>query len=61
MVAYCAIPREHWLHLGTTNPIESPFAAVRWRTTAAKRFTVVANATALIWKTLLVVEQHFRN
>lgn len=60
MVAYYAFPQEHWTHLRTTNPIESPFAAVRLRTTAAKRFKVVENATALIWKTLLVVEQHFR-
>ena len=55
-----ACPREHWRHLRTTNIIESPFAAVRLRTTAAKRFKKVENATALIWETLLVVEQHFR-
>ena len=60
MVAYYAFPEEHWKHLRTTNVIESPFAAVRLRTSAAKRFKVVENATALIWKTLLVVEQHFR-
>ncbi len=60
MVAYYAFPQEHWTHLRTTNIIESPFAAVRLRTSAAKRFKVVENATALIWKTLLVVEQHFR-
>ncbi len=60
MVAYYAFPREHWRHLRTTNIIESPFAAVRLRTSAAKRFKVVENATALIWKTLLVVEHHFR-
>ena len=60
MVAYYAFPKEHWRHLRTTNVIESPFAAVRLRTTAAKRFKKVENATALIWKTLLVVEHHFR-
>jgi putative transposase len=60
MLAYYAFPREHWKHLRTTNIIESPFAAVRLRTTAAKRFKKVENATALLWKTLLVVEQHFR-
>lgn len=60
MVAYYAFPQEHWRHLRTTNIIESPFAAVRLRTSAAKRFKVVENATTLIWKTLLVVEQHFR-
>jgi len=60
MVAYYAFPKAHWRHLRTTNVIESPFAAVRLRTTAAKRFKKVENATALIWKTLLVVEHHFR-
>ena len=60
LVAYYAFPQEHWTHLRTTNVIESPFAAVRLRTSAAKRFKKVENATALIWKTLLVVEQHFR-
>ena len=60
LVAYYAFPREHWRHLRTTNVIESPFDAVRLRTSAAKRFKKVENATALIWKLLLVVEQHFR-
>ncbi len=60
LVAYYAFPQEHWKHLRTTNVIESPFAAVRLRTSAAKRFKKVDNATTLIWKTLLVVEQHFR-
>jgi putative transposase len=60
MVTYYALPKEHWKHIRTTNIIESPFAAVRLRTGASKRFKKVENATALIWKTLLVVEQHFR-
>lgn len=60
MVTYYAFPRVHWTHIRTTNLIESPFAAVRLRTGAAKRFTKVEYATALIWGMLLVVEQHFR-
>lgn len=60
MTAYYAFPRDHWTHLLTTNVIESPLAVVRLRTSAAKRFKKMENATALIWKTLLVVEQHFR-
>jgi transposase-like protein len=60
MVAYYAFPCEHWRHLRTTNVVESPFDAVRLRTSAAKRFNKVENATALIWRLLLVVEQHFR-
>jgi len=40
--------------------VESPFAAVRLRTAAAKRFKKVENATAVIWKTLLIAEKTFR-
>jgi hypothetical protein len=40
--------------------VESPFAAVRLPTTAAKRFQQVANAAAVIWRLLRVAEQRFR-
>ncbi len=60
MVTFYQFPREHWPHLRTTNVVESPFAAVRLRTTAAKRFKRVENATALIWKLLQVAESTFR-
>jgi putative transposase len=60
MMTFYQFPQEHWKHLRTTNPVESPFAAVRLRTTAAKRFKKVENATAVIWKTLLVAEHTFR-
>ena len=38
MVAFYDFPEDHWKHLRTTNVVESPFAALRLRTTAAKRF-----------------------
>ena len=60
LVTFYQFPREHWKHLRTSNPIESPFAAVRLRTAAAKRFKKVENATAVIWKTLLIAEKTFR-
>jgi putative transposase len=60
MVAFYDFPEEHWKHLRTTNVIESPFASVRLRTTAAKRFKRVDSATALIWKLLTVAEKRFR-
>lgn len=59
-VTFYQFPKEHWVHLRTSNPIESPFAALRLRTDAAKRFKKVANATAIIWKLLLVAERRFR-
>jgi transposase-like protein len=60
MVTFFDYPQEHWKHLRTTNVIESPFAAVRLRTNAGKRYKRVENATALIWKLLLVAERTFR-
>jgi putative transposase len=60
MVTFYSFPKEHWRHPRTTNPVESPFAALRLRTDAAKRFKKVANATAIIWKLLLVGEKTFR-
>ena len=60
MVTFYDFPKEHWKHLRTTNVVESPFASVRLRTNAAKRFKKVTSATALIWRTLLVAESRFR-
>jgi transposase-like protein len=60
LVAFYEFPKAHWKHLRTSNPIESPFAAVRLRTAAAKRYKKVENATAVIWKTLLIAERTFR-
>lgn len=60
MVAFYAFPKAHWIHLRTTNIVESPFAAVRLRTSAAKRFKKVASAETLIWKLLMIAERSFR-
>ena len=60
MVTFYDFPREHWQHLRTTNPAESPFAALRLRTDAAKRYKRVDRATAVIWKMLMIAEKRFR-
>jgi putative transposase len=60
MVTFYQFPQEHWKHLRTTNVVESPFAALRLRTDAAKRYKKIENATAVIWKMLLLAEQRFR-
>jgi putative transposase len=60
LITFYQFPREHWRHLRTTNVVESPFAAGRLRTTAAKRFKRVPSATAMIWKVLQVAESTFR-
>lgn len=60
MVTFYQFPKEHWKHLRTTNIVESPFASLRLRTAAAKRFKKVTNATAVIWKMMMLAEQRFR-
>ena len=60
MMTFYQFPREHWQHLRTTNPVESPFAALRLRTDATKRYKRVDRATAVIWKMLMIAERRFR-
>ena len=60
MITFHDFPKEHWGHIRTTNPVESPFAALRLRTDAAKRYKRVDRAIAVIWKMLMVAEQRFR-
>jgi putative transposase len=60
MMTFYSFPKDHWQHIRTTNVVESPFAAMRLRTDAAKRFKKVENATAVIWKMMLVAEKRFR-
>jgi hypothetical protein len=44
----------------TTNVVASPFAAVRLRTSAAKRFNKVGRGTAIIWRLLRIAVKRFR-
>lgn len=60
MITFYRFPKDHWVHLRTTNVIESPFASVRLRTNAAKRYRNTTNATVLIWRLLMVAESRFR-
>lgn len=60
LVSFYRFPKEHWKHLRTSNVVESPFAAVRLRTGASKRFKRVESAEAIIWKLLTVAEKRFR-
>lgn len=53
-------PAEHWLHLRTSNAIESVFAGVRLRTNVAKRARVRENALYLVFKIVERLGQHWR-
>jgi putative transposase len=60
MISFYGFPKEHWVHLRTTNIVESPFDIVRLRTNAARRYKRVDNATAIIWKLLRIGEKAWR-
>ncbi|MBI5776027.1 MAG: IS256 family transposase [Nitrospirae bacterium] len=60
LVTFFDYPQEHWIHLRTTNIVESPFNAVRLRTEASRRFKKIENAEAMIWKLLMVAEKSWR-
>lgn len=52
LLTFHAFPTEHARHLRTTNPIESPFASVKLRTNAARRFRTPHSALHLLFKLL---------
>lgn len=60
MVTLYDFPKEHWVHLRTTNIVESPFDMIRLRTNATRRFKRVDNAAAMIWKLLRIGEKAWR-
>ena len=49
-VTFYHYPKEHWVHLRTSNPIESIFSGVRLRTDAARRVRSRNNALYLVFK-----------
>jgi len=61
MVSFYSFPKQHWIHLRTTNIVESPFDMIRLRTNAARRFKRVDNASAMIWKLLRIGEKAWRS
>jgi transposase-like protein len=57
-VTFYHYPQEHWIHLRTTNPLESVFSGVRLRTDATRRMRRRDNALYLVFK---IVERLSRN
>ncbi len=60
LLAYYDYPAEHWRHLRTTNPIESPFATVRARTDITKGPGNRDAGVAMIFKLLEAQEGRWR-
>jgi putative transposase len=53
-------PAEHWIHLRTTNPIESTFATVRHRTKRTKGCGSRAATLTMVYKLATEAEKHWR-
>ena len=60
LFTYFRFPKHHWIHLKTTNPIESLFATARIRTAAARRMRTRTGAVCLIFQLLKNSEQRLR-
>jgi len=60
LLTFFDYPAEHWLHLRTTNPIESSFSPVRARTRVTKGPGTRDTGLAMVFKLLQAAEGHWR-
>lgn len=60
LLAFYDFPAEHWVHLRTTNPIESTFATVRLRTDKTRGCVSRESILALMFKLVKSAERHWR-
>jgi putative transposase len=60
LLAFYDYPAEHWIHLKTTNPIESTFATVRLRTKVTKGPGSRAAGIAMTFKLIIAAQDRWR-
>ena len=60
LLAFYDFPAGHWVHLKTSNPIESTFATVRLRTKVTKGPGSRAAGLAMVFKLLEAAQEHWR-
>lgn len=60
-VTFFDFPQEHWVHLKTSNPIESVFDGVKLRTNATKRMHVRENVLWLVFKLVCRLSTNWRS
>jgi putative transposase len=60
LLTFFDFPAEHWLHLRTTNPIESTFATVRLRTSKTRGCVARAGLLAMVFKLTKTAEQKWQ-
>lgn len=60
LLAFYDYPAEHWIHLRTTNPIESSFSTVRLRTKVTRGAGSRAAAPAMTFKLIESAQDRWR-
>ena len=60
MLTFFDFPAEHWIHLRTSNPIESTFSTVKAQTKKIKGAGSRKAGLAMAFKLLLAAEEHWR-
>jgi len=60
LLAFYAFPAEHWIHLRTTNPIESTFATVRLRTNKTKGSGSRIACLTMVYKLAVSAQKRWR-
>ncbi len=60
LLALYDFPAEHWIHLRTTNPIESTFSTVRLRTKVTRGAGSPAAALAMVFKLVESAQDRWR-
>jgi transposase-like protein len=60
LLTFYDFPAEHWMHLRTTNPIESTFATVRLRTRRTKGCGSRIATLTMVFRLTECAEQHWR-
>ena len=60
LTAFYDFPAEHWVHIRTTNPIESTFATVRLRTAKTRGCVSRGNMLAMVFMLAKSAERGWR-
>ena len=60
LLAFYDFPAEHWIHIRTTNPIESTFATIRHRTDRTKSCLTRDGMLSMIFKLGMSAEKNWR-
>lgn len=60
LLAFYDFPAEHWIHLRTTNPMESTFSTVKLRTKVTRGAGRPAAALAMVFKLVESAQERWR-